>query len=114
MKKWLAQFLRIAAFVWVPVTSSLAIGYASTIDQTPEAPGVHLSVGTLVVLVGIIVVIGPAFYWAGRFHGRLTSVEQHISRIVDSEIETGKRVATSLERVADSLESNLRTERSPL
>ena len=78
-------------------------------DANPEAPGIHLTIGVLSIIVGIVAFIAPGFYLLGRYDHRLSSnesallhVERQMETMVERSIRTGGRIADAVEKLGDS------------
>lgn len=110
---------RIGAFIvhaivigWVPIIAVFAVMLVSAQSANPaytnEVAGVHLSVGVIAVIVGIVAFIGPGFYLLGRYDHRLTATEAELIRVaaqmehlIERGIVTGDRVAASIESAVE-------------
>jgi nitrogen fixation-related uncharacterized protein len=105
----LARFGSWVALAWPLVASITISGLAFAQTQGgAEGPGVHLTPGVLGVFIGIVAVVGPMFWWAGKYDNRVTALERELSRIIEhrDEVETRNsaamdRIAVAAERMAD-------------
>jgi len=111
MKRLAAYAVRAVVLGWIPVVAALAVslvwGADSPLDPS-EGPGVHLSVGVIAVVVGIVAFVGPGFYLLGRYDHRLTSneaallhVEHQMETMVERSLATGDRIAVAVEALAE-------------
>lgn len=97
---------------WIPAVAALAVSLVWSADSpayTSEVPGVHLSIGVIAVVVGIVAFVGPGFYLLGRYDHRLSSTEAELIRVADQMerlvergIGTGDRVALAIESAVES------------
>ena len=103
-------FIRAVLAVWVPAVGLFAcsIVWADEVGAVPEGPGIHLSVGVLSVLAGLIAFVGPGFYLLGRYDHRLSTtegallhVERQMETMVERSIVTGDRMAVAIEKLAE-------------
>jgi hypothetical protein len=99
------RFVKSLLVVWVLGAIAGAIDLASA--QTTPSGEVHLSVEALGMIVGIIAVVAPAFYFIGRFNQRLAVAEHEVARIstrhadlLTRGIEVGDRMAAALDAIA--------------
>lgn len=74
-----------------------------TLAQTSSLPNgdVHLTPGAVATMLGIVAIVGPGFYAAGRLNQRVTEVERQIQTLVMKGVEVGERIATAVEKLAD-------------
>ena len=112
MKRIVVFIVRAIVIGWVPIIAVLAVTLVSAQSANPaytnEAAGVHLSVGVIAVIVGIVAFIGPGFYLLGRYDHRLTTTEAELIRVaaqmehlVERGITTGDRVALAIESAVE-------------
>jgi pilus assembly protein TadC len=102
--------INLLVYGWVPFVAVL--GFTLVLAQegtTAEAPGIHLTIGVIAVVVGIVAFIGPGFYLLGRYDHRLSSTEAELMRVADQMerlvergIGTGDRVALAIEAAVES------------
>lgn len=101
--------IRVVIAAWVPVIAVMGCSVAWAADAAPEGPGIHLSVGVLSVIAGIVAFVGPGFYLLGRYDHRLTSneaallnVERQMETMVSRSILAGDRIAIAVERLGEN------------
>jgi len=103
--KFLRLPVRLTAWLWPPLVGMLTITalLADEAQRSPqEAPGVHLTVGVLVVAAGVLAAVGPAFYWLGRWEARVGAIEQWRRDHVERNLEFGERIAVAIETLSAS------------
>ena len=108
-KRLSAAIIDLLVYGWIPFVAILAfsavMAQGSTVD---EAPGIHLSIGVIAVVVGIVAFIGPGFYLLGRYDHRLSTAEAALAAVavkmehlVERGISTGDRVAVAIEQATE-------------
>ena len=110
MKLTIRTATRAAVAAWIPAATVLGCTLAMAAeDANPEAPGIHLTIGVLSIIVGIVAFIAPGFYLLGRYDHRLSSnesallhVERQMETMVERSIRTGGRIADAVEKLGDS------------
>jgi hypothetical protein len=105
MKVFIRTVTRAVVAAWIPAATVLGFTLAMAAEAAnPEAPGIHLTMGVLSVIVGIVALVGPGFYLLGRYDHRLSSnesallhVERQMETMVERSINTGERIANAVE-----------------
>ena len=104
MNRLTAVCVRAIVYAWIPIVAALSISAVWAQSPISESSGVHLSVGVISIIVGIVAFVGPGFYLLGRYDHRLSTTETELVRITDQMerlvergIHTGDRVAVALE-----------------
>jgi hypothetical protein len=103
MKTLLQWLTLIAVWSWAPLVAVVSTSVILAQTPIPEAPGIHVSLGVLGFVIGIVAIIAPAFYFAGRFNHRMTVVERDLERIVIVNTEAANRVASAIEELSTRL-----------
>ena len=109
MKRLSAAITDLLVYGWIPFVSVLAFSVVTAQSTAGvEEPGVHLSVGVIAVVVGIVAFIGPGFYLLGRYDHRLSTAEAALAAVavkmehlVERGISTGDRVAVAIEQATE-------------
>jgi hypothetical protein len=115
MKRILATCVRAVVAAWIPTISILAASVVWAQGAAPpESPGIHLSVGVVVLLCGIVGVVGPGFYLVGnklgKYEERLSSTDGALLAM-DRRLEEVVKVGiAAVERMADAVEGLPRTD----
>ena len=101
---------KVIAWSWTPLVSLVAVSVVWSADPAiadPNMTGIHLSIGAIGVLAGIVAIVGPAFWLLGKYDQRMTSTEaallhldKQLEGIVKQSISTGDRIAEAVEALS--------------
>jgi len=104
MKTTIRTATRAVVAAWIPAATVLGCTLAMAAEAGPEPAGIHLTVGVLSIIAGIVAFVGPGFYLLGRYDHRLSSnesallhVERQMETMVERSIKTGERIADAVE-----------------
>lgn len=106
---------RIAVWAWIPAVATAMIFHSAfangegLVAASTEEPGVHLSLGVIAVIAGIVSFVGPGFYLLGRYDHRLSAtevtviaIERRMEQVVERSIASSDRIATAIETLGES------------
>jgi hypothetical protein len=65
-----------------------------------DAYGLRVSGEAMGMILGIVAIVGPAFYFVGRFHQRLTVLEKQTETLIAEAVAIGRGLLETLGRIA--------------
>lgn len=105
MKRLIQGAAGLGIWLWPAFIVGIGSSLASAQGVGSELHEVSFSLESVGLIIGIIVVVAPAFYFAGRYSQRLTVVEKELETIASEMSGLVLKNSQAIERMARAVES---------